>query len=163
MVLLPRGRAAGNDVGTPDRHARPTTGTGGACCTLHFFACPERGCREGHRQMSMSYVSGFVANVATRHDMNGPGSLANVATYRNVSSLLLARGPMTRFGGRKTDPNSEIHFLLAESLGNRPKMCGKWQDSQQFFGNNLQIFSSVGPPQRVLRPCSPDVLANVAI
>ena len=46
----------------------------------------------------MSYFSRLQANVASRQDMTGPGSLANVATCRNVSSLFADRG-----GGRVSE------------------------------------------------------------
>ena len=130
----------------------------------HILICHVRECRGGPRQMSMSYVSRLLANVATRHDITSPKSLANVATCRNVSSFFAHRGSRRRFGGKKIRPKAEKLIFVA-------KIAQRWHGNGKKYPNNfgrepfflpkMSQFGGSGAPRDHITCTSTNSLANV--
>ena len=103
-----------------------------------------------------------MANVATRHDITSPGSLANVATCRDVSSNFAYRGVLVGSGGRKIRREATKISFAAEIA----QECGeKGKNHQKIFGRGPSfggLNESIWRAPRPRRVHVPNTLANVA-
>ena len=112
----------------------------------------------------MSYVSRFLANVATRHDITSPKFLANVATCRNVSSFFFHRGPDGVSAVKKSAQKAEKLIFVA-------KIAQRWHGNGKKYPNNfgrepfflpkMSQLGGSGAPRDHITCTSTNSLANV--